>query len=171
MELKVRAMEPAEISLVITYFHRADRQLLLEMGVYAPNLPAPDVWLTRLQADFVKPLRERDFYYTVWELDGQLIGHCNVSDLEFGQQAKMHLHMWNNSRRRKGMGTLLVKRSLAQFFEKLALKELYCEPYALNPAPNRTLARVGFKYLYTHETVPGPLNFHQRVTRWVYRLE
>jgi hypothetical protein len=25
----------------------------------------------------------------------------------------------------------------------------------------------GFKYAKTHMTVPGPLNYHQAVTRWV----
>ena len=27
--------------------------------------------------------------------------------------------------------------------------------------------KAGFKYLKTHMTVPGPLNFRQAVTRWV----
>jgi hypothetical protein len=31
-----------------------------------------------------------------------------------------------------------------------------------------TLQRVGFRYLKTHTTVPGPLNYHQAVTRWVF---
>ena len=39
-----------------------------------------------------------------------------------------------------------------------------------NPKVNEAHHRVskaGFKYLKTHMTVPGPLNFHQAVTRWV----
>ena len=50
---------------------------------------------------------------------------------------------------------------------RLKLKRLFCEPNAFNVAPNRTLQKAGFKYLKTHMTVPGPLNFHQAVTRWV----
>jgi hypothetical protein len=45
---------------------------------------------------------------------------------------------------------------------------LFCEPNAFNVAPNRTLQRAGFKYVKTHMTVPGLLNFHQAVTRWVF---
>jgi hypothetical protein len=41
------------------------------------------------------------------------------------------------------------------------------EPNAFNAAPNRTLQRAGFRYVKTHMTVPGPLNYHQAVTRWV----
>jgi RimJ/RimL family protein N-acetyltransferase len=53
------------------------------------------------------------------------------------------------------------------YFERLKLKRLFCEPNAFNIAPNRTLQKAGFKYLKTHMTVPGPLNYHQAVTRWV----
>lgn len=35
-------------------------------------------------------------------------------------------------------------------------------------APNRTLQSAGFKYAKTYMTVPGPLNYHQAVTRWVF---
>jgi hypothetical protein len=55
-------------------------------------------------------------------------------------------------------------KALARLLE---LKCLFCEPNAFNVAPNRTLQRAGFKCVKTHETVPGPLNYHQRVTRWV----
>jgi hypothetical protein len=34
-------------------------------------------------------------------------------------------------------------------------------------APNRTLQRAGFRYEKTRMTVPGWLNYHQAVTRWV----
>ena len=49
----------------------------------------------------------------------------------------------------------------------LKIRKLLCEPYAFNDAPNRTLQRAGFRFVKTHETVPGPLNFHQAVTRWL----
>jgi hypothetical protein len=45
--------------------------------------------------------------------------------------------------------------------------KIFCEPNAFNVAPNRTLQKAGFKYLKTHKIVPGPLNFHQAVTRWM----
>ena len=32
--------------------------------------------------------------------------------------------------------------------------------------PNRTLQRAGFKYVKTHMTVPGLLNYRQAVNRW-----
>ena len=29
------------------------------------------------------------------------------------------------------------------------------------------LQKAGFKYLKTYKTVPGPMNYHQAVTRWM----
>jgi RimJ/RimL family protein N-acetyltransferase len=56
--------------------------------------------------------------------------------------------------------------TLPYFFENYSLEELYCEPYALNPAPNRTLAKVGFKLVRQEVTTPGILNFEQEVNLW-----
>lgn len=46
------------------------------------------------------------------------------------------------------------------------MKKLYCELYALNPAPNKTLEKVGFTFIKEHITVPGLLNFEQPVKLW-----
>ena len=70
-------------------------------------------------------------------------------------------------RRNRGYGVEYVRRSVDIYFERLKLKRLFCEPNAFNVAPNRTLQKAGFKYLKTHMTVPGPLNYRQAVTRWV----
>ena len=78
----------------------------------------------------------------------------------------MHLHLWQSGARQKGMGAALVKLSLPWFFEKMQLERLYCEPYALNPAPNKTLEKVGFKRVGTLVTTPGWLNFEQTIHLW-----
>lgn len=70
-------------------------------------------------------------------------------------------------RRNSGIGAACVRLTVDLYFERLKLKRLFCEPHAFNVAPNRTLQKAGFKYLKTHMTVPGPLNFHQAVNRWV----
>ena len=57
--------------------------------------------------------------------------------------------------------------SVDLYFERLQLKQLFCEPHAYNIAPNRALQKAGFRYLKTYKTVPGPMNYHQAVTRWM----
>ena len=79
----------------------------------------------------------------------------------------MHLHVTRPDLRRQGIGAQCVRASVDLYFRNLELKRLFCEPNALNVGPNRTLQKAGFRYLKTHKTVPGPLNYHQAVTRWV----
>ena len=51
------------------------------------------------------------------------------------------------------------------------LKNLFCEPYTLNPAPNRTLIKLGFDFVEEYETMPGKINFLQKVNRYVLTKE
>ena len=101
-------------------------------------------------------------------LDGdRFIGFSTTDKIKFGEQANMHLHVVEPHLRNSGIGTACVKSSVELYFQTLRLKRLFCEPNAFNVAPNRALQKAGFKYLKTHMTVPGPLNFHQPVNRWV----
>jgi hypothetical protein len=65
------------------------------------------------------------------------------------------------------MGTQFVRQSAAIYFQVLELRRLYCQPNAFNIAPNRTLQRAGFRYVFTQQMVPSPINFPQPVTRWM----
>jgi RimJ/RimL family protein N-acetyltransferase len=79
----------------------------------------------------------------------------------------MHLHVTRPEFRRQGIGAESVRQSVEIYFESFRLKKLFCQPYALNVPPHRTLQKAGFKYVKTYMTVPGPINFHQAVTQWV----
>lgn len=79
----------------------------------------------------------------------------------------MHLHIWPPGNRRGGYGAYFIRRSIDRYFETFQLQNLFCEPYALNPAPNRILANAGFDLVRTYETIPGWINFPQTVNRWV----
>ena len=102
----------------------------------------------------------------VAEVNGVASGHCNVNPITFGKEATMHLHLWNAENRKKGLGTSMVLQSLPLFFNRLQLETLWCEPYALNPAPNKTLSKLGFEFVKKYRTVPGSLNFEQEVNRY-----
>jgi len=103
----------------------------------------------------------------IWELDGGAVGFSTADKIVYGKQAHMHLHIVDPQRRRSGIGSTCVRETAELYFNALALRLLFCEPNAFNVAPNRTLQSVGFRYVKTYKTVPGPLNYHQSVTRWV----
>jgi RimJ/RimL family protein N-acetyltransferase len=163
---RVRAMRPDETHHVVDYFVKADPLDLARMGVDMAKLHKPAIWNKLLREDLGRPLPVRRWFYVLWELDDHLVGHCNVGDIAYGQEATMHLHLWQPEQRRRGFGPLLVRDSVALFFAAFQLKRLFCQPHAYNVAPHRALQRAGFEYLETRETTPGWMNFHQPVTRW-----
>ena len=171
MSVDVRPMALEETSVIIDYFYGATPEHLEMLGVDPTRLPPITVWREHFEREFTLPIERRRTYLVNWIEDGQHIGFSTVDKIIFGETAHMHLHVAVPGRRNQGIGAHCVRRSVEIYFGILKLKRLFCEPNAFNVAPNRTLQKAGFKYLKTHMTVPGPLNFHQAVTRWVIERE
>jgi RimJ/RimL family protein N-acetyltransferase len=165
--LDVREMEPSEADLAIDYFLNATPEHLEMMGVDPTRLPSRDEWRRRIADDRARPIEQRRGLMVLWLRDGAPVGFSTCSDAALGEHAKLHLHVLQPEDRNSGVGAPCVKRSAEIYFERLQLKRLYSEPNAFNVAPNRTLQKAGFKYVKTYMTVPGWINFHQPVTRWV----
>jgi len=167
VSLQVREMRLDEVGLVIDYFHGASPEHLETLGVDPTRLPDPARWRERYAHEYSRPYGERSALLVIWESDGRPIGFSTADKIVFGRQANMHLHIVDPEQRRTGHGAACVRETVKIYFETLALERLFCEPNAFNVAPNRTLQRAGFRYVKTHKTVPGWLNYHQAVTRWV----
>jgi RimJ/RimL family protein N-acetyltransferase len=167
MTLTIREMMGSEVDLIIEYFQKSTPEHLETLGVDPTRLPPVEGWRERLQRQCALPIDQRAMVLVAWLSDDRPIGFSTSDKISFGEQANMHLHVVDPERRHQGTGVECVRRSVDIYFERLKLKRLFCEPNAFNVAPNRTLQKAGFKYLKTHMTVPGPLNYHQAVTRWV----
>jgi len=167
MKLAVRDMSVDETSLVIDYFHTATPEYLEMLGVDPTRLPPRAAWSARLRELFETPIAERWGYYLTWLVDDRAIGFSSCDRIVFGERANMHLHVSAADQRSRGIGARCVRLSIEIYFRELQLKRLFCEPNALNIGPNRTLQSAGFRYVKTHMTVPGALNYHQPVTQWV----
>jgi RimJ/RimL family protein N-acetyltransferase len=167
MSVIVREMANSEFDIVIDYFYKSTPEFLETLGVDPTRLPPPDSWRERFQRELSRPAEKRGWLLVTWLSDDRPFGFSSSDKITFGEQANMHLHVVDPTRRNQEFGVECVRRSANLYFERLNLKRLFCEPYAFNVAPNRTLQRAGFKYVKTYMTVPGPLNFRQAVTRWV----
>ena len=165
-KLFARPIQTSDIPLICDYWMGASPAYLKSMGADYKKLPSRDQFKSMLEEQIKLPPEKQMGFATIWCLDDQPIGHCNINQIEYGDRAKMHLHIWNPELRLKGMGSQFVKLSLNIFFERFKLWHLYCEPYANNPAPNKTLTKVGFTYLKNYRTIPGSINFEQEVSRW-----
>jgi len=163
----LREMTVVEFDLIIEYFLGSTPEHLEMLGVDPTRLPAPEAWRERFQRESALPIERRAWIIVIWLLDNRPVGFSTSDKITLGEQANMHLHVTDAERRHQGIGAECVRRSVDIYFERLKLKRLFCEPNAFNVAPNRALQKAGFKYLKTYMTVPGPLNYHQAVTRWV----
>src|SRR5207249_9413466 len=82
------------IDLVIFFFQAEDgirdRNVT---GVQTCALPIS------LLADHEKPDRERDRFYLVWIFRGRRVGHSSINQIVLGDEAFIHLHLWNSQLR------------------------------------------------------------------------
>jgi len=169
--LSVREMEAGDIESIIRYWLSADASYLAGMGVDIDKMPSREQWTEMLARQIALPLRDKESYCIIWLADGRPSGHSNIRPIVFGQEASMHLHVWEGSLRKEGRGLQWLRMTLPWYFEKFQLKKIVCEPYALNPAPNRTLVKAGFQLVKEYRTTPGFLNFEQPVRRWEMNAE
>lgn len=167
MSLNVREMKLEEVGVVIGYFHQSTLEHLEMMGVDPTKLPDSAKWLERYADDYSQPIEKRKTFLVIWESDGVPVGFSTTDKIVYGQEAYMHLHVLRPEQRKRGIGAACVGESARIYFDVLRLERLFCQPNAFNVAPHRTLQSAGFKYVRTFNTVPGPLNYHQAVTRWV----
>jgi RimJ/RimL family protein N-acetyltransferase len=121
-----------------------------------------------LEQNLARRLEGRTEYGVARESDGALVGFSAADQIRIGDEAHMHLHIVNPVRRASGFGTLFVRLTAVHLCGVFRLSHLYCEPNALNVAPNRTLQKAGFKYVCSRECRPNPINTHQMTTIWVY---
>jgi ribosomal-protein-alanine N-acetyltransferase len=169
--LSVREIQHSDIEPLSEYWFKSDPAFLIKMGVDLSKMPTREEWEQMLIEQLGQSYEEKKSYCIIWLLDGEAIGHSNVNRIIFGEEAYMHLHIWKPGNRTKGMGSQFVKKTIPFFFEKMKLKKICCEPYSLNPAPNKTMERLGFEFIKEYVTIPGFINFEQPVKHWELTLE
>jgi RimJ/RimL family protein N-acetyltransferase len=155
-----------EYKAMIDYFHNATDSFLTGMGVDRRKLLKKDEWLSRLLADHLRDDARKHRFYLAWVYDGKQVGHSSINKIKIGQEACIHLHLWQPKLRRKGLGTEFFRASANFFIRRFRLKLLLCEPCADNPAPNRVLSKLGFRLVKKYRTVPGDINLEQDVNRY-----
>lgn len=161
-----RQLTLQDIPLICDYWLNSDPEYLVSLGVDLSRLPPREGWEAFLTEQVNLPDENKTSYCLLWEADGKRVGHSNINKIIPGESACMHLHIWDAEDRKKGYGIEFIRLSLPVFFETYSLKKIFCEPYALNPAPNRLLKKAGFEFIEEVVMIPGSINFEQPVNRW-----
>jgi RimJ/RimL family protein N-acetyltransferase len=165
-KLTVREIEPSDVALIVAYWLESNPAHHTAMGVDLAKMPSGEQLTAMISEQLTQSYEQKKAYCIIWEIDGKPVGHSNVNKIIFGEEAYMHLHLWHSSTRQKGAGSAFVQMTIPWFFINMQLKTLYCEPYKLNPAANKTLEKAGFEFVKEHITIPGALNFEQPVYLW-----
>jgi len=164
--ISVKEIQKENIPQVIDYWMNASDDYLRSLGADPAKMPPAAGFEAMLSQQIATPYKDKKGFAMIWYVDNQAVGHNNINMISYGERANMHLHLWQPINRQKGIGTKLLKLSIPFFFEKFELQELYCEPYALNPAPNKTLPKLGFEFQKEYTTIPGSINFEQPVRQY-----
>ena len=170
-KITIREVQKDDIPFIVGYWNNSSTDDLLAMGIDINNIEPLRNLGDRLEGQLELPYKNKAAYVLVVMMDEKRIGHCYVNNLIFGEEAFMHLHIWESNKHKKGIGSEMVRQSIPHFFEKLKLQTLFCEPAAMNPAPNKTLERIGFKLIKRHTTIPAGWTFPMEVNRWKMTLE
>ena len=165
-QFSVRLLERKDISHVVNYWQTASEKHLNAMGIEKKDLSALDNLEVYMTNQLLLPYSEKSALYTIGLLNNEPYGHCYINSIDYGNEAHMHLHVWNFEIRQKGLGTQMVKQAIPLFFKHLKLKTLICEPYALNPAANKTLEKLGFQFENCYTSTPSGWDFKLKVNRW-----
>lgn len=166
MSLIVREMVKDDIEYFVKYWLDSSTDHLEGMGVDITKRPTRKQIEKLVNDQLEVPIKCRKSYFLTWLINNNPVGCSNVNQIQYGKQAFMHIHLWQTNNRGRGMGTEFIKKSLHYFFENLNLQELFCEPYSLNPAPNKAVEKVGFEFVKQYLTIPGASNFEQIVNQW-----
>lgn len=155
-----------DIEHFVKYWLESSTEHLEGMGVDIMKRPTKEQIEKLITDQLGVPMKNRKSYFLTWLVNNKPIGCSNVNQIEYGNKAFMHVHLWQTENRQRGIGTVFIKKSLPYFFENLNLKELFCEPYSLNPAPNKIIEKIGFEFIKKYLTIPGASNFEQNVNQW-----
>ncbi len=171
MNLSIREMQESDAKLVVDYFINSTPDYLKNLGADLAKIPKRKDWIELLTKELLTENKQKKYYYIIWQLDGKDIGHSNISNITFGNDAFMHLHIWKPENRQKGIAIKFLNKTIPKYFENFRIEKLICEPYAVNSAPTKTLLKLGFEFVKKHETIPGIISFHQKVKKFLLTKE
>lgn len=170
-QLSIRELGYSDIHHVADYWCKSTPDFLEGMGVDVTKVPDSRQLKAMLEKQVQLPLEEKNSYCLIWFYKNVAVGHCNTNPSRFGEEGFLHLHMWNQINRKKGMGAEFLRMSLPYFFKEMQMKTLWSEPYAENPAPHRALEKCGFEFMKEYRTTPGSLSTEQNVKQWKLSVE
>lgn len=170
-KLSIRPLIESDILHIINYWFAKSNEDLIQMGVDKMKLGSPEDFQTSLAKTICASPGASKYFYMIWLIEGQEVGYASLKDIEKGELATMHLHLWDAQLRGKGYGAQLFCMSVIQFYAMFNFKLILCEPKSTNPMPNRMLTKIGFKQWRTYFAAPADISLLTEFNTYVVDLE
>ena len=167
--MSVRPLAPPEFDQFVSYWLNLSPEEVGRLGVAKERLPSREAMIAGLERMLATPADPT--FVLAWCVNGETIGHSSLKEIVQGETANMHLHMWRPHLRGKGFGPALFCMSAIDFYERFALKQIFCEPKAENPGPNRMLQRVGFPMVGQRVGAASDISAVSTLNRYLIRRD
>ena len=110
------------------------------LGVDPMKLPSREIWRAHYDRDFALPIEQRRSFLMLWTLDAAPIGFSSADKIVIGEQAFMHLHIFDSGRRQmssEDRPAFLSFDDLRKAVRKLKLLLLERDTVVFHSHPNR----------------------------------
>ena len=137
-ELAIRDLQPDDVDAIVTYWSRADDDLLARIGVSRTKLGAAADIAARFLAAVPNgdPNQAKLAFAIV--ANGALIGYTNLNH-HGARDNVSHWHLIERDRRGRGISTALYPYRLRTYFDCIAMDRLTHQTRTGNKAMNRVL--------------------------------
>jgi RimJ/RimL family protein N-acetyltransferase len=149
VKLTVRPLAARDFDGFINYWLGLSPAEIERMGVAIDRMPSAASMRSDLERMLASRNKDVRTFVLAWCVNGKAIGHSSLKDIVPGHSGSIHLHLWRTDLRGKGYGAHLFCLAVVDFYKRLQLRRMICEPKADNLAANRLLQRIGFPLLFT----------------------
>lgn len=167
----VREMKTSDINPLVDYWTNLDFDTAFTIGIDRDKIPDYSTISQMLMEQINLPLSKKNTYILICELGGKAVGHSNISPVYEGEQANVHVHIWEKVHRNSGLGLSFLKECLPVYFREYNLNALDAIVHTHNQAANNFFAKAGFQFVEEYESQPGDWSFYQSVKKYRFKKE
>lgn len=169
MDFCNRELKAEDIPLIAGYWASLTSSDIKRMYIDETKLSSKEELSARLVKLLDIPPAERPADPLIWEVNGKAVGMTNLNNIVRGEEASIHLHVFDAQNRGKGYGRRLFMLSVQKYLERHQLKKVVCEPAATNPPPNRMMQALGVPVVQSYLTkTPSVICFEHEVNRYEF---
>lgn len=167
VKLSIRLLTLNDIPHIVRYWHENSDENLVRMGADKNKLGSEEEFTQFLKNLCKAPLEKVNSCYMIWLIDNKLVGYNALKDIQHGDIAHMHLHMWDSEYRGKGYDAQFFSMAALEFYKLFNLKMILCEPRSSYHMPNKMLTKIDFKKWKTYVSTASELSLTSEVNSYI----